>query len=84
MTKQLKDIGVELMLSPYMQFAVEASSNYPSGKAAKAFAVGQPGYPDAGQPANLGYSGYNGANADSMRCLNSTGGSEHNAYCGDS
>lgn len=43
MTAELKSMGIELMLSPYMQFAVEQSSNYPAGKAAEAFAVGVKG-----------------------------------------
>jgi hypothetical protein len=32
MTSELKDMGIEVMLSPYLQFAVESSSNYPAGK----------------------------------------------------
>ena len=83
MTAELKSMGIEVMLSPYMQFAVEQSSNFPAGKAAGAFAVGVKGKPGAGEPACYGYSGYNQKNAQDYRCLNSTGGREFNAYCGD-
>ena len=40
----------------------------------RGFALGVPGESDAGEPATIAYSGYNQFNADSMRCLNSTGG----------
>ena len=84
MTAELKKMGIEVMLSPYMQFAVEQSKNFPGGKRRRSFALGTPGAPDAGEPATIAYSGYNKANADSDRCLNSTGGNEENMYCGDS
>ena len=72
------------MLSPYLQFAVEQSASFPSGKAAHAFAVGVAGQPGAGEPACYGYSGYNQKNAQDMRCLNEAGNaSANNPYCGD-
>jgi alpha-D-xyloside xylohydrolase len=83
MSKELAAMGVEVMLSPYMQFAVESSTAYPTGKAGGMFAVGVQGAVDAGEPACLGYSGYNQKNADDFRCLNATGDREHNMYCGD-
>eukprot|EP00040_Diaphanoeca_grandis_P027082 m.153121 g.153121 ORF g.153121 m.153121 type:complete len:789 (-) comp30831_c0_seq1:646-3012(-) len=84
MTAELSALGVELMLSPYMQFAVKESKNFPNGSAARAFALGVDGYPDAGSPATIAYSGYNKGNADSGRCVNSSGGATHNPYCGAS
>lgn len=41
------------------------------------------GASDAGEPACVGYSGYNQKNADDYRCLNSTGGRMFDPYCGD-
>ena len=45
--------------------------------------MGVAGKPGAGEPACYGYSGFNTKNAADDRCLNSTGGSEKNPYCGD-
>ena len=61
MSRELASLGVELMLSPYMQFAMQGSVNYASGAAARSFGLGSPGTPDAGVPARLGFSGYNQA-----------------------
>ena len=87
MTQQLSTMGIELMLSPYMQFVVQKSKNFVPGANSSAFAVGTVGAKDAGLPATIAYSGYNQAmnqgNADSDRCLNSTG-STKDPYCGDS
>ena len=77
MTQQLSAMGIELMLSPYMQFVVQKSKNFLPGANSSAFSVGIVGSKDAGLPATIAYSGYNQAmnqgNADSDRCLNSTG-----------
>jgi alpha-D-xyloside xylohydrolase len=84
MTAELTHMGVEVMLSPYMQFAVQQSTHFKSGRAAAAFAVGVPGKPGASEPACYGYSGYNRKNADDLRCLNHNGtASANDPYCGD-
>ena len=74
MTQQLSAMGIELMLSPYMQFVVQKSQNFLPGANSSAFAVGTVGSKDAELPATIAYSGYNQANADSDRYLNSIGG----------
>ena len=110
MVQELKAMGVEVMLSPYLQFILPSSKNFAQAKARGALAVGvadtsgyadgavgmadTPGYTDGamgvadtpgytdGKPACIAYSGYNDGNRDSGRCLNATGGAEHNPYCG--
>ena len=78
MTAALAELGVEVMLSPYMQFVVEDSTAFAAGNTTRAFALGAPGTLDAGIPSRIGYSGYNRGNFESRRCVNAS------FYCGTS